>query len=144
MDAFGVGTQLSTSADAPNLSAIYKLVEVDISGIKRFTAKFSEDKQSLPGAKQVFRQEDHDVLARAGECGKGEALLRPVILGGELVEPLPDFRAAQQRAAQCISQLPGTLRSPHSKEVWPVRQSAELEALIERTRRNLRAPVAAS
>ena len=39
VDSFGVGTQLATSADAPNLSAIYKLVELDISGIKRFTAK---------------------------------------------------------------------------------------------------------
>ena len=44
IDAFGVGTQLSTSADAPSLSAVYKLVELDIRGIQRFTAKFSDDK----------------------------------------------------------------------------------------------------
>ena len=41
VDAFGVGTQLATSADAPNMSATYKLAEIDIHGIKRFTAKYS-------------------------------------------------------------------------------------------------------
>jgi nicotinate phosphoribosyltransferase len=138
VDAFGVGTQLTTSGDAPNLSAIYKIVELDISGIKRFTAKYSEDKTSLPGAKQVFRQADHDVLARAGECGKGEALARPVILGGELVEPLPDVAAARRRAAECLRSLPDSLRALDSTETWPIRHSQELSALIERTRRNLR------
>lgn len=44
IDAFGVGTQLSTSADAPALGATYKLVVLDIRGIKRFTAKYSQDK----------------------------------------------------------------------------------------------------
>ena len=73
VDAFGVGTQLATSADAPNMGAIYKLVEVDISGIKRFTAKLSAEKISIPGAKQVFRDEARDVVARMGECGRGEA-----------------------------------------------------------------------
>jgi len=75
-----VGTSLATSADAPSLSAVYKLVEMEISGIHRFTAKYSQDKPSYPGAKQVFRAATRDVIARSGECGNGEALLRPVIL----------------------------------------------------------------
>ena len=97
-----MGTQLATSADAPSLSATYKMVELDISGIKRFTAKYSEDKTSMPGAKQIFRDVARDVVARSGECGKGEALLRPVILGGRLIEPLPTLeqaRAAGRRIA---------------------------------------------
>ena len=69
IDAFGVGTQLATSADAPTMSATYKLVELDIHGIKRYTAKYSADKDSVPGAKQVFRDEHRDVIARSGECG---------------------------------------------------------------------------
>ena len=44
VDAFGVGTELATSGDAPSMGTVYKLVEVDICGIKRFTAKFSQDK----------------------------------------------------------------------------------------------------
>ncbi len=74
IDTFGVGTQLATSADAPSMGTIYKLVEVEICGIKRFTAKYSLDKSSMPGSKQVFRDVARDVVARSGECGKGEAL----------------------------------------------------------------------
>ncbi|HWB96082.1 MAG TPA: hypothetical protein VG672_05255, partial [Bryobacteraceae bacterium] len=144
VDSFGVGTQLATSGDAPNLSAIYKLVEVDISGIKRFTAKYSEDKATLPGSKQVFRRESYDVLARSGECGTGEALLRPVILGGQLVEPLPGLDAARERARRSLQHFPASLRDLDSTEVWPVRQSDDLLALVERTRRNLAAVPAIS
>lgn len=137
VDAFGVGTQLAASADAPAMGTIYKMVELDISGIKRFTAKLSEDKSTLPGAKQIFRFEDHDVLARSGECSKGKALLRPVLLGGQIVEPLADLETARARAAEAIGKLPAKLRSLEAAEPWPVRLSQDLEALIDRTKRNL-------
>uniref|UniRef100_Q01XY5 Nicotinate phosphoribosyltransferase n=1 Tax=Solibacter usitatus (strain Ellin6076) TaxID=234267 RepID=Q01XY5_SOLUE len=138
IDAFGVGTQLATSADAPNMGAIYKLVEVEICGIKRFTAKYSEEKGSLPGAKQVFRDVARDVIARSGECGKGEALLRPILLGGRLIEPLPTIEQARERAARMIAALPEHLRQLETGEPWPVIESRELRELIGRTRSNLR------
>jgi nicotinate phosphoribosyltransferase len=50
VDSFGVGTQLATAPAAPAMSATYKMVELDIHGIKRFTAKYSADKISVPGA----------------------------------------------------------------------------------------------
>jgi nicotinate phosphoribosyltransferase len=137
IDVFGVGTQLSTSADCPSLSATYKLVELEIGGIKRFTAKYSQDKISVPGAKQVFRDEARDVIARSGECGRGEALLRPIILQGSLVEPLPSLEQARSRAAAAIANLPPRLRELEVAEPWPVIYSRELRELIERTRRNL-------
>jgi nicotinate phosphoribosyltransferase len=138
IDSFGVGTQLATSADAPNMGAIYKMVELEICGIKRFTAKYSDDKTSLPGAKQVFRDVARDVIARSGECGRGEALLRPIILGGRLVEPLPTLAQARDRAAQSIANLPPALRELEVAEPWPVIQSRELRELIGQTRSNLR------
>jgi nicotinate phosphoribosyltransferase len=114
IDAFGVGTDLATSTDSPNLGVVYKLVELD----GRVTAKFSEDKHTLPGAKQVFRFAGHDVLACNWECigcGDGEpqarALLRPVVLGGKLVDPLPDLAATRQYAAESIKRLPTVIRS---------------------------------
>src|SRR5436190_7178952 len=112
IDAFGVGTQLATSADAPHMGSIYKLVEVEICGIKRFTAKYSHEKGSLPGCKQIFRDRDRerDVLARSGECGSGEALLRPILIRGQLVEPLPSLEASRRRAAESIAMLPPALR----------------------------------
>ena len=137
LDAFGVGTQLSVSADAPTLSATYKLVELDIGGIKRYTAKYSEDKTTLPGSKQVFRDVARDVVARSGECGKGEALLRPVMLGGQLIEPLPTLEQARARAAQSLAALPAALRDLDPAEPWPVILSRELKALIEQTRSNV-------
>lgn len=138
IDAFGVGTQLATSADAPFMNATYKIVELSIEGINRFTTKLSEDKISLPGAKQVFREPHRDVVARSGECGKGEALLRPVILGGRLVEPLPSLEEVRCRAAKAIGCLPQPLRELELAEPQPIVYSHELQALIDRTRRNLR------
>jgi len=137
IDAFGVGTQLATSADAPHMGAVYKLVELDVGGIQRYTAKYSAEKQTLPGAKQIFRGEAGDVVARMGECGKGEALLRPVILGGQLLEPLPSAEQARARAAAALAKLPESLRQLEVGEPWPVKHSRELSELAERTRRNL-------
>ncbi len=137
IDAFGVGTQLATSGDAPSLSATYKLVELEIGGIQRFTAKYSEDKISRPGAKQVFRDVARDVIARSGECGRGEALLQPVVLGGQLVEPLPGVEQARKRAAESLAKLPPALRQLEAGEPWPVIYSRELRELFDRTRNNL-------
>ena len=137
VDSFGVGTQLATSGDAPYLNATYKMVELNIGGINRFTTKLSEDKISLPGSKQVFRDSERDVLARSGECGRGEALLRPVLLGGRLIEPLPTLEEARCRAAESLARLPQPLRELEVAEPWPMVQSPELRALIDRTRRNL-------
>ena len=137
VDSFGVGTQLATSGDAPYLNATYKIVELNIGGINRFTTKLSEDKISLPGSKQVFRDSERDVLARSGECGRGEALLRPVLLGGRLIEPLPTLEEARGRAAESLARLPQPLRELEVAEPWPMVQSPELRALIDRTRRNL-------
>jgi nicotinate phosphoribosyltransferase len=138
IDTFGVGTQLATSADAPSMGTIYKLVEVEICGIKRFTAKYSLDKSSMPGSKQVFRDVARDVVARSGECGKGEALMRPVILGGKLVEPLPTLPQARARAAEFVAKLPAPLRELEVAEPWPVIYSRELRLLVDQTSSNLK------
>jgi nicotinate phosphoribosyltransferase len=137
VDSFGVGTQLATSGDAPAMAATYKMVELDIHGIKRFTAKYSDEKISVPGAKQVFRAAERDVIARSGECGSGEALLRPVILGGRLVEPLPTVEQARARAAESIAKLAPALRELETVEPRNVIYSRELRELMERTRHNL-------
>ncbi|HEV2688041.1 MAG TPA: nicotinate phosphoribosyltransferase, partial [Bryobacteraceae bacterium] len=136
IDAFGVGTDLATSTDSPNLGVVYKLVEL----AGRSTAKFSEDKHTLPGAKQVFRFAGHDTIACSWEClgcGPGEpeakALLRPVMLGGKLVGPLPDVTASRQYAAESIKRLPTAIRSLFDTDQhYPVEHSAALMALYEK------------
>ena len=77
------------------------------------------------------------LLSHPRRRGKGEALLRPVILGGRLVEPLPTLEQARRRAAESLARLPAELRQLEAAEPWPVIYSRELRELIEQTRRNL-------
>ena len=120
------------------MCATYKLAELDIQGIKRFTAKYSEDKISVPGAKQVFRAAERDVIARSGECGNGEALLRPVILGGKLVGAAAHGgTGAGAGGASPSRSLAPALRELGTAEPRNVIYSRELRELIDRTRRNL-------
>jgi nicotinate phosphoribosyltransferase len=145
IDMFGVGTELATSADAPSLGVIYKLVEMDDASGRRYPIKLSQDKHTLPGAKQVFRYADHDLLARSNECpscpaGSGdgfpgtEALIRPVMLGGTLIEPLPTAEEARRHAAESLAKLPASVLSLFAEDAWHVEQSAELTQLFERVR----------
>lgn len=101
IDVFGVGTELATSGDAPSMGTIYKLVEIERAGVTRFTAKNSPDKATLPGAKQLFRYPEFDLLALQDECAPGaEALLKPVIIGGRLIAPLPSAREIRDTRRQ--------------------------------------------
>ena len=145
IDSFGVGTELATSADAPTLGVVYKLVELDYSGTHRYTLKLSEDKGTLPGAKQVFRYADHDLLARASECPScppgsqpSEALLHPVILEGRLIEPLPSAAEARKHASESLARLPASCQSLfETHDGWNVEISTELECLFERVRKGV-------
>ncbi|MDQ6679266.1 MAG: nicotinate phosphoribosyltransferase [Acidobacteriota bacterium] len=135
IDSFGVGTELATSGDAPSMGAIYKMVEIEGDGQKRFTAKHSQDKNSLPGAKQIFRYADHDLLARSGECSGGaQALQQPVILRGALVQALPNIAAARQRAGKMLAELPDSVRGVDPDTSFEVHHSEELKKLIRSTR----------
>ena len=130
IDAFGVGTELATSADAPTIGAIYKLVELETGGTTRYTAKLSIDKTTMPSAKQIFRQPGRDVVAGAGERLEGEPLLRPVIANGELVAPLPDAHAARAYTAQALAKV----AAPQHVEYSPA-----LLALLEEIRKSMEA-----
>ncbi|MCZ2077210.1 MAG: nicotinate phosphoribosyltransferase [Bryobacterales bacterium] len=143
IDSFGVGTELATSADAPNLGAVYKLVELESNGQKRYTAKFSENKLTMPGAKQVFRFDDHDEIACSWECRgcsstgpAAQALLRPVIVGGRLVEALPPATAARENACDSLKKLPGVYRRLFAaEEPYPVWYTPALNRLLEQVRK---------
>lgn len=151
IDAFGVGTELATSADAPTLGAVYKLVELESDGVRRYTAKLSEEKATMPGAKQVYRFDDHDLVTCAGDPppAGGEALLRPVIRGGTLLGALPGAAAARSHAAASLARLPEAVRRLENAEPYRVEYSPALLALAEQLRRHpggvaRSAPVASS
>lgn len=138
LDAFGVGTQLATSGDAPSLSAVYKLVELKDGNGLVYTAKFSDDKSTLPGAKQIYRYADRDVLALYSECNdafQGEPLLRPIVIGGERLEPARTIDKVQAHAQKSIAALPARLRSLAEAEPFPVEISPRLLAIADELRR---------
>ncbi len=107
IDAFGVGTELAVSGDAPSMGAVYKLVEIEHDGAIRYTAKRSPDKATLPGAKQLFRYPEHDLLALHDECAAGaKAMLEPWILGGNLIRPMPSIEEIRLRAQTGLAEWP--------------------------------------
>ncbi|MBA3350476.1 MAG: nicotinate phosphoribosyltransferase [Actinobacteria bacterium] len=135
VDAFGVGTQMGTSGDAPSLGGVYKLVE-DTHGPK---IKLSTGKATLPGRKQVFRMRgdggyDHDVIALEDEGTPGGVpLLQQVMVGGLRCEERDPLTAVQARCGRTLALLPEELRSlDGSAEVYPVHYSPKLEGLIRR------------
>jgi hypothetical protein len=60
-------------------------------------------------------------------------LVRPVMLGGKLIEPLPTATAARQHAADSIKRLPTAIRSLFDiGQEYRVDQSHELLTLYEK------------
>jgi nicotinate phosphoribosyltransferase len=134
IDVFGVGTELATSADAPNLGVVYKLVELQTEAGRRYTAKFSEEKATYPGAKQVFRYADHDEITCSSESRPARIarpLLRPVILRGELTDAPPEITAIRSYSAQALTEIPAACRRLESPEPFPVEYSPALLGLAE-------------
>ncbi|QEH32788.1 Nicotinate phosphoribosyltransferase pncB2 [Aquisphaera giovannonii] len=129
IDAFGVGTELITSRDAPALSMVYKLVESGGHG----RIKLSPGKKTYPMAKQVFRRRDADglysgdLVARADEQHDGEPLLSPLILGGRLAAPLPTMEQIRDRCARQLAALPPRLRRLDGPADYPIAYSDILE-----------------
>ncbi|HEX2051087.1 MAG TPA: nicotinate phosphoribosyltransferase [Actinomycetota bacterium] len=132
VDAFGVGTQLGTSADAPTLGGVYKLVS-DAHGPKM---KFSAGKATLPGRKQVFRTTaggrlHHDVIALEDEPVDGEPLLHPVMANGRRTAPPEGLDAIRTRCRAGLERLPERLRVlDPATEPYPVTLSPRLDALV--------------
>jgi nicotinate phosphoribosyltransferase len=113
------------------MGTIYKLVEIEHEGQTRYTAKTSPDKRTLPGAKQLFRFPDYDLLALHDECALGaEALLKPVIVGGHLIAPLPTLAETRERARALLAEWPsGSRHTGHSKHLKKLEEdSRSIEA----------------
>jgi nicotinate phosphoribosyltransferase len=135
VDAFGVGTRLGTSADAPTLSSVYKLVE-DARGPRM---KLSPGKATLPGRKQVYRfisngRYSHDLIALENEASPEGArpLLRQVLADGRRLQQLEPLAEARERCRLTLTQLPERLRLLQpGGEPYRVERSPGLQALVD-------------
>ncbi|MFQ5743566.1 MAG: nicotinate phosphoribosyltransferase [Acidobacteriota bacterium] len=141
VDAFGVGTELGTSGDAPSLDSTYKLVAyADAAGEEKPVIKLSTGKTTLPGRKQVWRLGDgsgrfaRDTIGLVGERLEGEPLLLPAMRDGQPLGDPPALDALQQRAAKQLAATPEEVRRLRDPVPYPVECSAALAALLDSLR----------
>lgn len=138
IDAYGVGTDLVVSPDAPGCDLVYKLVEVHRKGEKVPAYKTSEQKATLPFRKQIWRtikdgKFQEDSLAVEGEAlifdEKSETapLLETYIEHGRLVREPASLEEARKRVQSQIDFLPESTRELDSGEPYPVRLSPQLQ-----------------
>ncbi len=135
IDGFGVGTDLTTSRDAPALGGVYKLVDQEIDGDHVPRLKRSAGKATYPGKKQVRRLTDtrgryrRDVICLVDEPHEGESLLVPILRKGKRVEPQPALDAIRGRAAAELDRLPPRFRRLDDPATYPVKPSKALRKL---------------
>lgn len=117
---------------------MYKLVDVASGDAPSYRAKFSEEKTTYRGRKQVFRLTNsdgsfrEDVIARESErYPEAELLLSPVMREGKRLVPSPNLVQTRARARRELSRLPEPCRRLQNPEPYPVRFSREL-GLIKR------------
>jgi len=133
IDAFGVGTRMNVSADAPFLDCAYKLAEY--AGKPR--RKRSEGKATWPGRKQVFRRADSagpmagDLIALDADQAQGTPLLVPVLRAGARVDPPPALTALRERAREQMAMLPEALRALAPAPPYPVAVAPSVRTLAD-------------
>jgi nicotinate phosphoribosyltransferase len=110
IDAYGIGTRVGVSADAPYLDSVYKIVAY----ADRPVAKLSTAKATLPGSKQVWRRPGWagDVVGIREESGPSgaEPLLAPMMREGQRASRGGLAEAAERFAAD-LDALPEGLRT---------------------------------
>lgn len=137
IDAFGVGTDMIVSGDAPAFDIAYKLCEYAGTG----RVKLSAGKRNLPGRKQVFRRfaEGYaagDTIAMHSEPLPGwQPLLERVMSKGRRTAAQPSLAAVRARTAEFIAELPRSIRALEPAATrYPVETSRQLSAYETLTR----------
>ena len=140
IDIFGVGTKPGVSADAPWTDMAYKLVCY----ADRPVMKLSTEKESLPGAKQVFRFEDsagkfsQDVIGLQDENLPGAIpQLTEVMTEGTLTVPHPSLPQIRERFSQEFSKLDQSFKVLTDPPHYQVAISPRLEQLAAKTREEI-------
>jgi nicotinate phosphoribosyltransferase len=144
IDAFGVGTSLAVSDDAPSADLTYKLV--DYAGHARL--KTSAGKVSTPGRKQLFRgyapngrfyadmvgivDESATTVAREFKPAPAKTvpLLETVFDTGHRVMPRASLTEARERVMNGLTALDARYKMLRRPLEYPVRTTAALGALI--------------
>jgi nicotinate phosphoribosyltransferase len=140
INAFGVGTKMGVSADAPYLDMAYKMVMYN----SRPVMKLSSGKVSLAGPKQVFRQKDEQGLFKGDliglleeEVADSEPLLKTVMQDGKRLLPPEPLPKIQERFREEFNLLPETYKNLEGNPNYPVGITLQLQALQDQVRREI-------
>jgi nicotinate phosphoribosyltransferase len=140
IDAFGVGTKMGVSADAPYLDMAYKMVMYN----GRPVMKLSSGKVSLAGPKQVFRQKDEQGLFKGDliglleeEVADSESLLETVMQDGKRLLPPEPLPKIQERFREEFNLLPEAYKDLEGNPNYPVEITPQLQALQDQVRREI-------
>jgi nicotinate phosphoribosyltransferase len=143
IDAFGVGTALTVSDDAPSADYTYKLCDY----LGRPRLKTSAGKGTVPGRKQVFRGIDagghysQDLVGLVDESPSSVTrefkpavsritpMLQPVFENGRRVGVPPTLDQARDHFMGEFAMLGARQRSLTNPAVYPVRLTAALNAM---------------
>jgi len=132
IDAYGVGTKMGVSVDAPYFDIAYKLVHY----AGRPVMKLSTGKVTYVAKKQVFREYDDQGRMAGDRIGLREEtipqarpLLEPVMRRGRLARPHPSLSACRDYFLSELKRLPMNFQSLRQPAVYPVDLSPALAAL---------------
>jgi nicotinate phosphoribosyltransferase len=142
VDAFGVGTKMGVSADAPYLDMAYKMVKYG----GRPVLKLSPGKTTLVGEKQVFRfftpkgKLKRDVIGlRNDDMRGGEPLLKKVMVRGKIMRrpvALPLIRKRFLREFAALDEEYKSIQG--AARAYPVSLSLRLRRLQTKIKQNVR------
>jgi nicotinate phosphoribosyltransferase len=132
IDAFGVGTKMGVSSDAPYFDMVYKLVQYG----GRPIMKLSTGKVNLPGEKQIFRKTDThgrfsgDVIGTWDETIEDtRPLLEPVMKNGQPLRRHPSLEEIRERFRKNFESLDDSYKALEGAASYPVDLSPPLKEL---------------
>ena len=142
IDAFGVGTKMGVSADAPYLDMAYKLVKYEGQPV----LKLSPGKETLASDKQVFRfstplglLEKDTIGLRDDVFANAESLMIKVMNKGRSVFVSPPLPEIQKTFFKEFEKLDPAYKSLEgSEEDYPVNLSARLKKLQTETTQRIK------
>ena len=140
IDAFGVGTKMGVSADAPYFDMAYKLVQYD----GRPVMKLSTGKVTYVGAKQVFRFFDddgfidHDTIGLKSENHPpAHTLLQTFMVSGKRVRDPENLETIKMRVEKEFVKLPPQCKTLDAEKKVRVEISEELEKLQQEVKQQI-------
>ncbi|MEE8541725.1 MAG: nicotinate phosphoribosyltransferase, partial [Desulfobacterales bacterium] len=131
IDAFGAGTKVGVSSDAPYVDIVYKLVRFKDRNVR----KLSTNKTTLAGQKQVFRRSARngryveDVIGDRDETIKGcRRLLIKVMSNGRRVGALNSLQVIRAQFKDNLADLPKKYKALNKVGDFTVKISPRLYA----------------